>query len=716
MSIKSYNGKNSSQSSPFQSSTSSDLKSATVSFSMNAASPEIYSKSSGPMPYETLFNDFELDVTPVYNFWVPDELVNDADALGNRNPAEVPRYMMLTWKVAPDLKKRDPSNANKKNARSANVGLGPETTLSYSDKGLSFNVAHMQKDNFSLVVNSVSNGHMAPGTIEAVVSLSVGNLGLEKTDAYSSTQSKYDEDAFLDNPDMSGVSFHELIAQEKHIIGGTMNAAFAASDGVSDKNRDKKEQLFDGQFALYKSQNGDNTVQLNGTNSTSSNISITMKVPERKDKKAQGQVSSMIKSISHSQANSSTQEEASIRAKFVDPSIVGTIGEKKVATMTRPEHAENMAAIATVLPHLEVMSQCELFNKNRKNSVLSYSSPKDVMQIEYVGYVIEKFTQLDSGVFQKTEEIHIPSREYDSYIDTKILYGTIYRYRIKTIVRWTRPSNIDVNGKNGLSPEKNGTETSKLANYSSSYFCSEWNKKWMYASCIDDHPVAPPDEFTVRPNSFKKEIYVSFKLPWNPQKDITRMELYRKTFDASGNEISGWKVISDAVGPIYFDPKNILYIDQDVDFFQNNGLLYVYSALCYTRHGVYSTRSDQLATRLNKDHVIYGEYPTMFVSCQGVDKDNFGAFSVYPYKEYDETLIEKIDTSDGKFANKSVVLEGREATGISQRNDGDYVVRIESLDTGEKRDVDVSLKYINGKIQTSKFGQSAYVSSDKRGA
>ena len=41
-----------------------------------APDEKIFSTRSGNGTYETLFNDFDLDVNPVYNFFVEDELTN----------------------------------------------------------------------------------------------------------------------------------------------------------------------------------------------------------------------------------------------------------------------------------------------------------------------------------------------------------------------------------------------------------------------------------------------------------------------------------------------------------------------------------------------------------------------------------------------------------------------------------------------------------------
>jgi hypothetical protein len=199
---------------------------------------------------------------------------------------------------------------------------------------------------------------------------------------------------------------------------------------------------------------------------------------------------------------------------------------------------------------------------------------------------------------------------------------------------------------------------------------------------IDTDPPSPPDEMTVRPDSVRKQIAVSFKLPLNNQMDIYYMRLFRKLQDQNGVDLTSWVQVGSNWGP-----ENVLYYDTDVDFFQNNHIRYAYAAQTVTRHNEYSSLSDQLSSRLNSEYAAYGEYPIDFMSQAGVKLEHHGAFAVSPYKRY---LTELVVPNDANFT-----FSGRHAHGTIALDGNQYFVRIESLDTGEKIDYPINIIYNN---------------------
>jgi hypothetical protein len=68
-----------------------------------------------------------------------------------------------------------------------------------------------------------------------------------------------------------------------------------------------------------------------------------------------------------------------------------------------------------------------------------FDSLPEFLGIQYVGYVIYK-QRLDksTGEWHTTDEYKIVGTDASSFIDTRVAYGEIYRYRMKTILRFTR--------------------------------------------------------------------------------------------------------------------------------------------------------------------------------------------------------------------------------------------------------------------------------------
>src|SRR3990167_122908 len=64
--------------------------------------PQVLSRPSAAAPYETLFHEFDFEAIPFYNFWTDDE-EDHAEQRGERKLDEIPRFIKLVWRQAPDL-------------------------------------------------------------------------------------------------------------------------------------------------------------------------------------------------------------------------------------------------------------------------------------------------------------------------------------------------------------------------------------------------------------------------------------------------------------------------------------------------------------------------------------------------------------------------------------------------------------------------------------
>lgn len=639
--------------------------------------PQIMSEVSGPAPYETIFHDFDFEAIPYYNFWTEDELTNESEDRGDRKIEDIPRYIRLVWKAAPFIREfisaDDQSIQHRTDSKGVKFGSQADNKKTVVYKGVQFSPEHLT--NFELIRNSVANGHVSPGVINSVVELSHQQSGLGN-EVLSTNKNHYiDEDAFLTHPDTVGLSIHEIKANIHTLTNGVVNAGKINNFPIASNMSDLKDGLYSGKFSIEKIQKDQGDfLSIRSIDPSIPPLSFETRiaVSSETEDATFDHVTDLVQKIAEHPLQIPKTTTQFVKVKFVDPTITGITHPSKVNFIGKPEHAENVAAISQFLPNLEVMQQSGIHAKPRDIKIPSFPSPPALPYLEYVGYVIEKYGRDQSGAWKLFETIDLPNSEFTEYIDAKVAYGAIYRYRIKAILRWTRHNSIDVSNNSKTFGSGQGSQTRSVSPYKSSYFQGEWNKGWSYAGVIDIVPPNAPDELTVRSDSQRKRIIITFKLPDNPQRDIYALRLFRKLVDKNGNDKTVWI----QVGPV-FGPQNVIYYDADVEFYQKHGLRYVYAAQCHTRHGEDSGLSEQLGARLNEQWSTFGEYPIDFFSQSGPKIEHHGAFSVYPYRTSPTIVVVPTEVS---FA-----FSGREAHGNSSMANAQYYVQLESLDTGEKK-------------------------------
>jgi hypothetical protein len=655
--------------------------------------PSVMSAESAPAPYETIFNDFDFEAIPHYNFWVSDEYAVDTEDQGDRKLEDIPRYIKLVWKPAPQIKELiTPDSESAQHRNSMGKGLLNNGKNSFAYKGVQFSPDHLK--NFGLVKNSIANGHVSPGVIKSVVELPHNSSGKMMGPSSLNKNHGISEDAFLTHHETAGLSIHEIKANVNTLSNGIMNAAKVMTGPLPDNLVNLRDGLCSGKCSIEKVQTdaGDFLFVsiLPGTDVPPLSFQMRVAVTSETEDATFDHVNDLVKKISISPQEQNDSLTQHVKVNFIDTSISRVIHPDKTNSMTRPEHAENTIAIAQALPYLEVLQQSGISSKPREIKPPSFPSPPALPHLQYAGYVIEKYGQDDSGAWVLVETIDLPDPEYTEYIDAKVAYGAIYRYRIKAILRWTRHNSVNISSNSPKYGGGQSSQTRSVSPYLSSYFQGEWSKGWAYSGVIDIVPPNPPDEFTVRPDSSQKRVIVTFRLPENAQRDISGMRLFRKVMDSFGNDVLPWTQIGGDM-----PPHNIMYVDQDfqdyngssnpfIGFFQQNGSCrYVYAAQCLTHHGHMSKLSEQLAVRLNEHWDTFGEYPIEFLSQAGVDLDQHGNFSTYPYRTCNTLVIVPTEVPFN--------FSGRAASGPARTDDAFYKIHLESLDTGEIREFPLNI-------------------------
>lgn len=633
------------------------------------ATPLVMSKESALASCETLFRGFDLQCFVFYNFWTPDEETNDEQDVGDRRLEDVPRFIKLSWRKAPDLP-GDPLKDNDGTRRKVQP-----LNRSFSARGVNFEPDHLQLENFQLPRSSTANGFLSPGTITGIIEIPENDVHV-MVDKILDQSDLVDEDAFLDHPETDGVDIFELKLNAQQANDPMLQASALGMEGMDPTIAAQKSEHFDGGYSVQRPVSSGDAFKIGGIDPDSA---ISMDSQTAHGAPADDHVSEMIGKVSEPpQVKKPNSNYAKIR--FVDPGIVNIGSTDRLRSMRRPEHAENMLAISSFLPQLAVLSFLgpPSFDQDYRNMLSlmpSFPSPAGLKPLEYVGYTIEK-SQMKDGTFEVVDTIDIPDRDATEFYDSRVLYGETYRYRIRAIFRWTRDADNDANPDVFVSLRH--SQTTKLFPYKSTYFHSEWSAPASYASILDTLPPPPPDELTVRPHSSAHKVTVTMKYPEDSQRDILKMRLYRKLQNRLGEDLTGWELIADD-----FPPKNSIYIDRDVGYFEDSGIRYVYAAQTVSRHKELSFLSEQLAAKLNRNWKIFGEHPTEFVSNAGVRLSNFGAFAVKPILQRHSELVMPFTRSGEANQTCRVPFAGRERISLRPSDDRTYIIRAESLDTGE---------------------------------
>jgi len=364
--------------------------------------PQVYSAESGPAPFETLFNDFEIEAFPFYNFWTPDELTNDRDERGNRKIEDIPRFIKVTWNSAPNL----PDPEERVIPKPMDVRPIQPILFSHENirpnvftlKGISFTPEHLQPSGFTLIKGIIGNGYLAPGVLETIVEMPLHNTGIESHRTFANTDPihHFDEDMFLTHPDMQGISVHELKSQINQLTNGIANMSTPTPPGVSTNLTGRKANLVDGKYMMSKAIEPGGFMQLTSIHPSSPSISLKSKTAKSDRKGPVDNVIELAKIISQPLSVSNMKSTAQVKVKFSDPSIGGLVDPSKINLMSLPHHVEMMSAIAPQLPQLEMLSRTNFKNLPRQINPPSLPSPK-MKPLEYIGYIIEKYKRQTSG-------------------------------------------------------------------------------------------------------------------------------------------------------------------------------------------------------------------------------------------------------------------------------------------------------------------------------
>ena len=343
----------------------------------------ILSQESGFAPFETLFHDFQLSAEAVYNFWEQDEETS-VIARGVQIVEDIPRYVRLKWNKAPEI--IDPLHVQKNglggmqpDVRNTNVtsfGLGSVETVGVTSMGMLWTPPTLQPDNFEQIANSISNGYIAPGVIEAVVSVPPETV----TASPMPSSQLIDEDEFLSHAEnFEGISYSEINAAawrwESRTFGSQQKPL--KNSQLSPGSIRDADTYIGNQFVISPQSQG--TLDLKAVGSQGPALSLEgntatttteMFVPRPYVLTEQIGMEGMYHPLEK------ILQDRHVKVKFVHTNMQGAFLDSRVKTMTRPEHAESMIALAPFVGNLAVYAVSGYQNEKREPMIPSFPVPK----------------------------------------------------------------------------------------------------------------------------------------------------------------------------------------------------------------------------------------------------------------------------------------------------------------------------------------------------
>jgi hypothetical protein len=364
-----------------------------------------------------------------------------------------------------------------------------------------------------------------------------------------------------------------------------------------------------------------------------------------------------------------------VRMKVSVELVPDLLGEGVVDRIVTREAAEVALSVSGIAGQISLMKTVPDSVRDLLVEPPIIPSPDELPPIEYVGYLIEKYVLGPDGVFLLKEVIEVPDPRRTFYIDQKVAYGQVVRYRMLAVMRWTHDPSIRIHYRT-RGPRRSGGVSPLLARGSHVIF-SGWSNNAV-AAVRDMQPPLPPEQIFVRPDSRRGRIQVAWSFPDDDQNDISAFYLHRRSMK-NGVFTSGWETIA---GPIR--PANGSFFDE-VGFLEDRRSGYVYAMTSTSVHGERSALSEQIWAALNRNHESEGERGVRQVSQPGATLSCHGACEVRPFREEPVELVCK----------RRLIVHQR--TGPSRFVNQDCVVtlRLESLDTGESRDVELTLTNVS---------------------
>lgn len=366
-----------------------------------------------------------------------------------------------------------------------------------------------------------------------------------------------------------------------------------------------------------------------------------------------------------------------VRVNFIDPSIAGALDPGRISVAVDYTHLASLGALAKLVSGLEVISE---FNQDvsLRNPVPKFPAAAGSPDLMYIGYVLERYTLDASGSMDLTRTVVLDDPGQSDFVDREVVYGGMYSYRLRALVQWTHGPNVGFFGTSSLDRSPPIDVSAARIVREASFYAAEWSD-WARVAVLDQVPPDPPDELTVTPSSQKGLVRVVWKMPGDPQRDIAKLTLLRSV--GISDRYSDWQVMGE------FVPSNGAFVDLDVAPHELSHRTYMYAMYSTSFHGERSVLSGKLAVRLTERSRYLGEELPRLIGPAGDDPMSH-AVGPRPRDPTEVIAYDRIVT---------YIRAGRSTLPIFDRN---YVIEVQSLATGERAEVRLSVDTTDVRLTT----------------
>lgn len=318
---------------------------------------------------------------------------------------------------------------------------------------------------------------------------------------------------------------------------------------------------------------------------------------------------------------------------------------------------------------------------NLKKIQTSFLPPRGRTRV--VGYIIEKQELLLDGSIVEHPHIVIENPQAKLTIDTDVKYYSSYRYSIRTIAEFVVPTVIE---------ETSDTVLAYL-------LVASRRSAAVIIQCAEYIPPPCPVELGAKYNRESENLFLHWKLPVNPQRDIKQVQLFRRSSPYHPFQLISQSDFDDSEvpAPYHEEPSGLRIIKNknpslsyyDSDFTREKE--YIYALCAIDAHGMTSNYSEQIK-------VSFDSFKNKLI-VQRVSES--GAPKPHPNMFFKKDLF--IDTIVSKGKNKmKIILSPEHMRVIDQKgndlkvlkpkeNGGRYLLQGINTDVGKGANVEIFL-------------------------
>lgn len=133
----------------------------------------------------------------------------------------------------------------------------------------------------------------------------------------------------------------------------------------------------------------------------------------------------------------------------------------------------------------------------------------DASSLEIIGYIIEKF-KFENNAYTKESTIVVENAATTNILDVNVKYGATYHYVLRTVGKFILPTVY---------------EDKSIKNCT--YYISG-NPITAHVTCVEDVAPPPPTDISFVWDYKNSNFYVTWQMPFNPQRDIKQFQVFRR--------------------------------------------------------------------------------------------------------------------------------------------------------------------------------------------